>query len=235
MAARCFACAPWPPIFAVSAAGLVLSLAAMGWPLRHLGATLHHAHEQAGTAFLLRDWALMLLAMMPPLVAAPLMHITVSSLPHRRSRAIAVFASGYATVWLAAGPVLFMMSALLQSLTGGAAFAAAMLIAIVWAISPWQQLALNRCCRLRRIGLFGLDADRDCVTFGLLHGLWCIAACWAWMLLPLTAGAAHVPVMTAAGLIMFRQRLGQPRVPRWRLAMLFSPGTQRAGQNLVQR
>ena len=141
----------------------------MGWPLRHLGATLHHAHEQAGTAFLLRDWALMLLAMMPPLVAAPLMHIAVSSLPHRSSRAIAVFASGYATVWLAAGPVLFMMSALLQSLTGGAAFAAAMLIAIVWAISPWQQLALNRCCRLRRIGLFGLDADRDCVTFGLLH------------------------------------------------------------------
>jgi len=107
----------------------------------------------------------MLLAMMPPLLAMPLMHVCWSSLPRRRVRALAYFALGYGFVWLAAGPILIALAVLLRLVTGGTtpAFASALLIAMVWRASPWQRAALNHGHRLRRIGLFGWAADRECL------------------------------------------------------------------------
>ena len=60
----------------------------------------------------------MLLAMMPPLVAPPLLHVWHRSLPRRRLRAVALFVLGYACVWLTAGALLAVASLAL----GAAAF-----------------------------------------------------------------------------------------------------------------
>lgn len=222
---RCFARAPWPPLFAVSALGLALSALTIdemaGFSDR---AMLHHTHNPPGAATFLGDWALMLCAMMPPLLAAPLMHVSVSSLARRRIRAMALLLAGYGAVWMAAAPLLFMIATVLRSAAADAALLLALSVAGLWAVSPWQQLALNRCHRLRRIGLFGLAADRDCLAFGLRHGGWCVGACWAWMLVPLTVDRWHLPVMLAAGAAMFAQKLSRPREPRWRVAMPWAAG-----------
>ena len=238
-ALRSFAYAPWPALFALAAAGLIFSAWSAG------GATLP-AFCGAGTARALRelgwpdavglafalnppgrliaDWAAMLLAMMPPLLAPPLLHVWRSSLPRRRAWGTACFVLGYGLLWMAAGPILIGLALLLQLVAGegGLAFAGALLLAIVWSASPWQRIALNRSHRLRRIGLFGWAADRDCLTFGAIHALWCMMSCWAWMLAALTAGPWHVAAMMLAATMMLGERLAAPRQPRWRLPALLS-------------
>jgi predicted metal-binding membrane protein len=234
---RSFAQPPWPLLFAVAGLGLVLSA---------------HSTERAGlpafcgsgTAGLLlaapwsdaldlalalnpplrlaADWALMLLAMMPPLLVMPLSHVWRSSLPRRRVRALAHFILAYAAVWMAAGPTLIGLALLLQLIAGDGAFVAAVLLAIVWSASPWQRAALNRGHRLRRFGLFGWAADRECVSFGAVHATWCVAACWPFMLVPLVAGRWHVAAMMGAGAVMLAERLAAPDRPRWRLPFFLS-------------
>jgi hypothetical protein len=234
---RSFARAPWPLLFALAGFGLILSafstghatlpvfcgvgtawlLLSLGWP-DALGLAL--ALNPPGR--LLADWALMLSTMMPPLLAAPLMHVWRSSRPRRRVRAMAFFVLGYGSLWLAAGPILIGLALLLQLVAGGGALVGALLLATVWSASPWQRAALNRSHRLTRIGLFGWAADRDCLTFGVIHAVWCIASCWAWMTVPLATERWHAPAMMFAAAVMLRERLAAPDWPRWRLpAFLF--------------
>jgi predicted metal-binding membrane protein len=229
-----FARAPWPLLFAMAGIGLMLSLNVAGsasLPAFCGGgaAWLQFASNSPDALVLalasnppvrlMADWASMLLAMMPPLLAMPLMHVWRSSLPRRRPRALACFVVGYSLVWMAAGPILIGAAILLQLVVRAdvLAFVAALLIAAVWGASPWQRAALNQSHRLRRIGLFGWAADRECLTFGVIHAVRCVASCWAWMLVPLVAGPWHVPAMILAGAVMLRDRLTAPDRPHWRL------------------
>lgn len=234
-----FVRAPWPLLFALAGVGLILSawsaghaalpafcgagtarfLAALGW---RDALDLALALNPPGR--LLADWAVMLLAMMPPLLALPLMHVWRSSLPRRRVRAAACFVLGYVLVWMMAGPILIGFALVLQLVVAesGLAFSAALLLAIAWSASPWQRTALNRSHRLGRIGLFGWRADRECLSFATIHAFWCVCSCWAWMLAVLAAGGWHVPAMVIAGANMLGERLTPPERPRWRLPALLS-------------
>jgi len=230
---RIFARPPLPLLFALAGAGLIISaysawdatlpafcgagsarlLLSFGWP-----DALRLALALNPPARLLTEWASMLLAMMPPLLAVPLMHVWRSSQPRRRVRAITCFVLGYGCVWLTVGPVLIGLALLLQFVAGqgAVAFAGAVLLASLWSASPWQRIALNRGHRLSRIGLFGWAADRECLTFGAVHAVWCVASCWPWMLVPLAAASWHIPAMLVTGAIMLLERLGPPGWPRWR-------------------
>jgi predicted metal-binding membrane protein len=234
---RSFARAPWPLLFASAGFGLIVSaygagqatlptfcgaatagsLLASGWP-----DALELAFAINPPARLSAEWALMLLAMMPPLLAMPLMHVWRSSLPRRRVWASAHFILGYGSAWMTAGPILMGLALLLQFVVGVGAFVCALLLAAVWSASPWQRIALNRSHRLSRIGLFGWAADRECLTFGAIHAIWCIASCWAWMLVPLAAGRWHIPAMIFVGAVMLSERLTAPGRARWRVPAFFS-------------
>jgi predicted metal-binding membrane protein len=192
-----------------------------------VGAILASARLQIATdspASLALAWLAMLLAMMTPLIALPLSHVRASSLAARRDRAAAGFLLGYFGVWMFAGIPLLAAAFTLRLLAGSvlAAFLAASVIALVWSASPLQKAAQNRAHRLRRIGLFGLAADRDCVVFGAALGGWCLASCWAWMLVPLFVSAAHVPAMAAVAAIVMAERLRGPGPPRWRAPVVLS-------------
>lgn len=227
-----FARPPWPWLFAAAGCGLLLSAGHSGHaqppvfcgsgPAQLIFAAgwtegLRIALEFNPPGRLMMDWAIMLLAMMPPLLAVPIMHVWRSSLPRRRGRAIGHFVLGYGAVWMAAGLPLTILALLLQLIAGPAAFAVLLALAVIWSASPWQRIALNRGHRLRRIGLFGRAADRDCLAFGAVHGGWCIASCWLWMMVPLAAGPWHLAAMVAAGAAMLGERLAPPGAPRWRL------------------
>lgn len=226
-----FTRAPWPQLFAVSVFGLVMCIhgasqaelpsfcstatglaAATRWPFA-LDAML----ALRPPLQLLADWGVMLLAMMPPLLAMPLLHVWHSSLSRRRVRAMTGFLLGYVAIWVAAGPLLIMLALLLHLVAANAALAGALALAMLWSASPWHQAVLNRGHRLRRLSLFGVSADRDCLVFGATHAVWCFAACWAWMLAPLVSGTWHLTVMLLAGALMLVERLAPPGTPRWRL------------------
>jgi predicted metal-binding membrane protein len=223
---------PWPALLAVSAAGYAV------WLLGSSG-FLPAAICAAGGAYwtdgpnlwavvaatltlnspgsLMTGWGIMLVAMMPPLLAAPIVHVRQSSLVRRRGRALAGFVAGYAAVWLAMAVPLGLLALLAHTAFGQAAFPLCVAAALAWSASPAHRRLLNRAHRLRPISLFGLRADGDCFVFGIEHGLLCAATCWAWMLVPLLAGGWHYAAMVATGMVLLAERLSLPRAACWRL------------------
>ncbi|MGJ4947177.1 DUF2182 domain-containing protein [Bradyrhizobium sp. HKCCYLS20291] len=234
---RSLARPPWWILFAMAGGGLVLSAygAVTGAVPAFCSSVASSQISALGEADVLLlavalnppgrimgGWAAMLLAMMPPLLAAPLMHVWRSSLPRRRAASVTLFLLGYGMVWMAVGPLLITLAIALQVAGRGSlwVFGATILVALLWSACPGQRAALNRSHRLPRIGLFGWTALRDCVRFGVIHALWCVASCWPWMLAAAVAENSHLAFMVAAGAIMFGERLAPPEPPRWRWPVL---------------
>ncbi|MER9107498.1 DUF2182 domain-containing protein [Mesorhizobium sp. M0848] len=167
-------------------------------------------------------WLAMLAAMMTPLIALPLSHVRASSLATRRWRASAAFILGYFGVLVLAGIPLLALAFTIRLLADSAltAFIAATVLALVWSASPFHQAAQNRAHRLRRIGVFGLTADRDCIAFGSGLGKWCLASCWPWMLVPMFVSSSHIPVMIAVLAIVMGERIRGPGPLDWRVPII---------------
>lgn len=223
---------PWPALLAVSVWGYAVSLiGATGlisveicgprtWYLPTgsdlwtvVGATL----TLNSPVSLLIGWCVMIVAMMPLLLAAPIVHVCHSSLTRRRVRAVVAFCLGYAMVWLAMAVPLGLVALLASMAFGPAAFPIAVVGGLAWSASPLHRRLLNRAHRLPPLSLFGLRADRDCFAFGIEHGLLCAATCWASMLVPLVAGEWHFAVMVVVGIVLLAERLSVPYPPRWRV------------------
>lgn len=220
---------PWPPLLAVSLAAWAALAGGGEWLFLPgycaasadlLGAGL--GGLRAALRFnpvhgLAAGWLLMLAAMMPPLLAAPLAHVWERSFARRRPRAIGLFLLGYAGVWTAAGLLLLPAAVALHFVAGGGPLAAGAAIAFLWQFSPGKQRCLNRCHRLPPLAAFGIEAERDALGFGLRHGFWCVGACWAAMLLPLMAKDGHAAAMLLAAAFLLAERVERPDRAGWRL------------------
>lgn len=164
------------------------------------------------------DWALMLVAMMAPMLVAPLYHIRISSFARRRMRSMALFVAGYGAIWMAAGVVIVAVELAATWLMPQSYLPAATVgfVALIWQASPFKQRCLNRCHNHRPLAAFGLAADLDVLRLGLENGLWCTGSCWAAMLFPMLLPQGHFVAMAAVALLMFCERLDPPRTPGWR-------------------
>jgi predicted metal-binding membrane protein len=170
---------------------------------------------------LLAGWALMLVAMMLPTLAAPIGHIVERSFKRRRARSIALFIFGYAAIWMAAGAVLLSARLALNWLVPQSYVPAVVVgvVAVVWQCSPVKQLCLNRNHNHRELAAFGLAADLDALRFGVTHGIWCVGSCWALMLFPMLLAEGHLAAMAAVTVLMISERFEQPRRLSWRLRL----------------
>lgn len=170
------------------------------------------------------SWVAMLVAMMAPLLSAPLTHVSRQRLSHRRWRAIGLFLLGYTAVWLAAGVVLIPIAVTIQASVYDFAFVPAILgcvIALIWQVTPVKQLCLNACHRLPPLAACGLRADADDVLFGLSHARWCVGTCWALMLCTIMfRGPLHWVVTLAITLFLMFERSRVPQRPRWFAALV---------------
>lgn len=169
-------------------------------------------------AKLASGWALMVAAMMAPLIIAPLRHVRDRSFARRRARAMLLFVAGYTAVWMTAGVGLqaVALAARWAAPAPLLCFGLAAVAATLWQISPTKQWCLNRCHRRPHLAAFGAAADRDAFNFGLTNGASCAAACWALMLLTLFVGQGHVLGMIAVTLFVFAERLESPAPLAWR-------------------
>lgn len=163
-------------------------------------------------------WLLMVAAMMSPLLIPTLRHVQARSLPRRRRRAVLLVIAAYAAIWAPAGLALHAVAASLRwALPAGAlTLAAVVLAAAVWQLSPLKQRCLNRHHAHRTIAAFGRDADLDALRAGGTHAFWCFGSCWAFMLVPLVAGAWHLPAMALVTLWIWAERFDTPAAPAWR-------------------
>jgi predicted metal-binding membrane protein len=164
-------------------------------------------------------WALMVAAMMVPLMITPLRHVRDRSFARQRARAIVLFTASYAAIWMTAGIMLLALglTVLLLNPESSGSVALVTIIVIVWQFSPIKQRCLNRCHAHPELVAFGRAADIDALRFGLTHGVWCVGSCWALMLLPLVVSRGHIASMAAVSLWLFAERLERPMPPRWRL------------------
>jgi predicted metal-binding membrane protein len=178
------------------------------------------------------NWALMLIAMMAPMLVAPIYHIRISSFARRRVRSTMLFAAGYGIVWMAVG-VGLVMGELAATWLMPQSYLPAMiigLIAVVWQASPFKQRCLNRCHSHRPLAAFGIAADLDVLRMGLEQSLWCVGSCWAAMLFPMLLPEGHFIAMATVAALMFCERLDPPRAPSWRWR-----GFGTAGRSLSMR
>jgi predicted metal-binding membrane protein len=164
------------------------------------------------------SWALMLVAMMAPMLVAPIYHIRISSFARRRARSTMLFAGGYGMIWMAAGVVIVAMELIVTSLLPRSYLPATIagVIAVVWQASPFKQRCLNRCHSHRPLAAFGFAADLDVLRMGLEQGLWCTCSCWVAMLFPMLLPGGHFVAMAAVAVLMFCERLDPPNAPTWR-------------------
>jgi len=169
-------------------------------------------------ASLAGGWALMLVAMMSPVLIPPVHHIRLRSFTHRRARSIVLFVTGYAAIWMVLGGVLLAiaLAAKLFAPHWCLPAAGAVVAALVWQFSPIKQRCLNRCHGLSELATFGAAADLDAFRFGMTHGIWCIGSCWALMLFPMLLPRGHVAAMATVTVLIFSERLEQPKPPGWR-------------------
>jgi predicted metal-binding membrane protein len=169
-------------------------------------------------ASLASNWALMLVAMMAPMLVAPIYHIRISSFARRRARSTMLFAAGYGVIWMAAGVVIVAVELMATWLLPRSYLPATIVsvIAVVWQASPFKQRCLNRCHSHRPLAAFGIAADLDVLRMGLEQGLWCTGSCWAAMLFPMLLPEGHFVAMAAVAVLMFCERLDPPKAPAWR-------------------
>ena len=156
------------------------------------------------------EWLLMTLAMMLPLALPAIAHVAARSFFRRRERALAIFVSGFALVWFAAGvlaiPLLLLSDAVLDSAGlgrwGGIIGCA---LAALWQVSPAKGLALRRCHLRPSLPAVGPAADLGALAFGVGHGLRCLRSCFAMMVPPLLGGQ-HLMAMAVVTLLLFAER-----------------------------
>ena len=111
------------------------------------------ANPPASLAF---GWALMLAAMMAPLLIAPVRHVRDRSFSRRRARSIGLFVAGYGAIWMAAGIVLMSIAVAvrLAAPESSGPLALAVLVATIWQFSPAQTtLSQSRPCSYGTGGL----------------------------------------------------------------------------------
>jgi predicted metal-binding membrane protein len=169
-------------------------------------------------ASLVMGWAVMLVAMMSPILIAPICHIRLRSFTYRRARSVTLFVSAYAALWTALGCVLLAieLATMLFAPKSYLPFVGIAIITLVWQVSPLKQRCLNRCHAHAELAAFGVAADVDALRFGMTHGIWCAGSCWALMLFPMVLPRGQVLAMAAVAVLIFGERLEQPTPPCWR-------------------
>ena len=161
--------------------------------------------------------ALMVVAMMFPVLTMPIAHIRARSFARRRWRSTGLFLVAYTTTWTIACAIPAMALWVAGNhgvdhwlLTGVTVVAAA-----IWQFSPAKQVWLNRCHSHPALAAFGRAADRSALHFGTRHGIRCVGSCWALMTLPFVVGSWHLAAMVIAGTWIAAERLSSPTLPVW--------------------
>jgi predicted metal-binding membrane protein len=234
-----------------AAAGVALAWVAL--VAAHLGGSAHHAApapapmEHAGHAAHLHGgvsapaaspsfagslalWVLMTLAMMGPVLLPAVRHVALNSLRWRRQRAVAAFLLPYLLVWAAVGAVALGVVAAVPGARSVAALAAILAVAAAWQVSPFKRRALLGCHRTVPLPPRGWKATAGCATFGLRHGLSCVASCWALMLVMAVSPAGHLLWTVGLTAVVCAERyLPRPRRTSRRAAAVLAAAAAGAG------
>ncbi len=160
--------------------------------------------------------ALMVVAMMVPLLGPPIRHVLAASLARRRARSVAEFLVGYFGLWIVVGSAMMALPEVVD-VSPALTVTVAGIVAAIWQVSPAKQRCLDRLHAHPALPAFGSAADRAAVGFGLRHAGWCVGACWSLMVLAVVVPGWSLLAMALVTFWLAAERLERPERPTWRL------------------
>jgi predicted metal-binding membrane protein len=214
------ACPAWM-VLAMSGAGLILPVFCSSQLLWSVPSPQSIGYFFSYVSFidLTLSWLLMVVGMMLPTLFDLLGYVRLRGFRDLQSWLIALVIIGYGSVWALTG-LAFLGFALILRLVSpndSANFVFALIVAFVWHISPWRQSALNRGHQRPELAAFAPKAYGNALAVGASRGLWCVASCWALMLVCLLAPAYHFSTMVVLAVYIWAEQLEPPRRPVWQL------------------
>ena len=186
-------------------------------------------------------WALMMAAMMLPSVT-PFASVYTRTFGEQRGPRTIAFVTGYLTIWIAAGLPAYALARVADHAVTGHPGGARLLAVLAFASCGVYQLTAlkDRClawCRSPLAFAVKYSAyrgrSRD-LRVGMHHGAFCLACCWALMLLLLAFGLMNLAAMAVLAFVVFGERTWPwgPRLGRLAgiaalvlaVAVMFRPG-----------
>jgi predicted metal-binding membrane protein len=173
-------------------------LALLGWV--RLGAAAEHRHGTGPSMSMsmsmsstvpVKDWLVMVVAMMLLLMLPAIRHGALNSIPRRRLRAMVLIAAASLVCWLPFGPLVGRAVGVVAGWglpVDRHPLVWALFVAALWQLTTTKRRALNACHRTVPLPPQGWAADRACLRFGLLHGVRCFVSGWALMLVMAVPG-----------------------------------------------
>jgi predicted metal-binding membrane protein len=178
----------------------------------------------AGLAPLIFSWWTMMSVTMLP-VTWPWLSALQRLVDPRRSRSftsalLLTFVAGYLGVWLGFSTAAAALQLKLASLAAPATELRSVLLAAagLYQITPAKAACLERCRSPLSVVLSRWPlSTAAALRIGFEHGLYCLACCWALMLLGLVAGTAGWLWMSLITLLVAAEKLvpAGPRIGRW--------------------
>ncbi|MEN3157901.1 DUF2182 domain-containing protein [Alkalimonas sp. NCh-2] len=229
---------------------ILLLISAIAWLLLYFGGHEHTAHQLSSTMqdmpmahqhqmysqplapvrellhsalVQLSGWAMMVLAMMFPLLHNAIRHIWQRSLPRLRLLGSVLFCLGYLSLWFVVGLLCNLMLMALHNIPLTQIVLVASAIVLLWQASPMKQWGLNYCHYNQRLALSGWRYFYDCLSFGIKKGSWCIVSCWHLMVFPMLLDSfllMFISMLTVCGWMFFEQHLS-PRQVAWHVPFRF--------------
>jgi predicted metal-binding membrane protein len=188
------------------------------------------------TAWTARDAALtfaMWVVMMAAMMAGPVTPALMLYAGMQRKRAdgggaVAMFASGYALVWIGFSAAATLAQWLLDcasllapdmALASGRAGGAILVLAGAYAFTPLATACLRHC--QSPLGFFMThwrDGKAGALRLGVEHGMYCVGCCWALMAILFAVGVMNLAWVALLTLIVLLQKLSAPSTTVARIA-----------------
>jgi predicted metal-binding membrane protein len=192
-----------------------------GWSMSMAWMPMGGQVPAAHAAMFLVMWTVMMVAMMLP-SAMPFVVLHSKLMDARRGRdergagSNALLLTGYFGTWAAFGAIAYIAGIAITSqamrhvaLSRAVPIASglALIVAGAYQLTPLKQTCLAHC--RSPLELFAHHPIRnrlDSLRFGIHHGAFCAACCWALMVMQLVVGVMSIPMMIAIALVILVEK-----------------------------
>lgn len=180
----------------------------------------HHVHQLSHHAINFYDvinlhWFLMIIVMMFPLLFLAVEDVIKRSFKRKRAISLAFFFLGYMLLWTCVGSLLFIATHYLNLIFANHLFVLVIMVFLLWQITPYKKMCLNRCQTPSYIRPFGVYAIRDSFIFGLKKGCYCVGTCWPLMWLCIIWMQPMMYVMPLFTILLLYEQLTPRRAEVW--------------------
>jgi predicted metal-binding membrane protein len=192
-----------------------------GWSMSMAWMAMGSQSAAQRAAMFLAMWTVMMVAMMlPSAMPMVLLHRTLIASRAERGETGAgsnlLLLVGYFAVWTGFGAVAYAIGI---SIAGAAmhnvslsravpiATGAVLILAGLYQLTTWKLACLSHCrSPLAFFVHHPIRRRADSLMFGVHHGMYCAACCWALMAIQLALGVMSLPLMGALALVIYLEK-----------------------------